>query len=362
VIDFLSAVVRASLRGTRDGLAWPADPMVIDAAWRHGVLMQLHDVLPSIAGVPDDARARVQELVRAATRRMLLMTGQLRSAVDAVTAAGIDVLPVKGPLLAEMLYGNPAARGALADLDLVVRRRDFDRAMNVLIASGYERREHFHDHHDHAWEDEANLFPSSPAHPCRIELHSVLGAEPGLRSLDVDDVFARSEWRTFAGTPMRAAAAEDTLLYLCIHGSQHMWSRLQWVADVAALIVREPSLDWSAIARRADELHARRRLALGLHLAHELFGVGSPLPIARDVRGLVPLVRAQMQLATLGSDPSRMLVFRSDLAVRETLRQRVAYLASILRPNPVDRAMAPRGFAWLVRPVRIVASALRRRM
>lgn len=360
--SFLAAVARASLTGSREGLSWPDDPRTVDAAWRHGLIVQLHDVLPSIAGVPDEARARVQELVRSATRRTLMMTGQLRAAIDALNAANIEVIPVKGPLLADMLHGNPAGRGALADLDLVVRRRDFHRATDVLIASGYERREAFHDHHDREWEDEANLFPTNPAHPVRIELHSVLGHEAGMRSLDVDEVFTRSVPRTFAGTPMRVAAAEDTLLYLCIHGSQHMWSRMQWVIDIGALILRESAIDWPSIERRAAALHARRRLTLGLHLAHELLGVATPIAIERAVPRFAHLAHAQMQLTTNDANPSRGLIFRSDFAVRETMAQRVVYLASVLRPNPVDRAMAPRGLAWLARPARIIASALRRRM
>lgn len=363
ILDFLVAVARSSLHGVPERLQWPADPRTVDAAFRHGILMQLHDALPRIDGVPDDARTRLHELVREAARRTLTMTAALRNAVRALETEGIDTLAVKGPLLADILYGSPAARGAVADLDLVVRRRDFHRAVDVLRAAGYERREHFHDAHDHQWEEEANLFPPGNQ-PWRIELHSVLGAERGFASLDVDAVIARSRVRTFAGASLRTPAPEDNLLYLCVHGSQHMWGRLQWVVDVGALIGAQPPLDWSEVWRRAEAIQARRRVALGLHLAGSLIGAPVPRELTTD-RALPRLERyvaAHMDTVTRGVDPSRLLVFRSTLAVQETARQQMSYLLAVLRPNSIDRASAPARLAWLARPARVMASIIRRRL
>lgn len=370
IVDFLIAVVRSSLGTSPACLQWPGAG-IVDAACRHGVLPQLSAFLPSIAVVPDSVRAAVKERMSDSTRRMLSMTSQLRVTVDAITAARLDVLPVKGPMLADILYGHPAARGWLSDLDLVVRPRDFQRAMEVLIDIGYERREILHDEHDHGWEDEANLVPLTAGWASRLELHSVLGGGAGMRPLDIDAVFTRASARRFAGTTMLTAAPEDTLLYLCVHGSQHMWSRLQWVCDVARFMQIETNVDWTAMIAAADSIHARRALALGVYLTSELFGMIPPPAAGRLLRDrtlprLARMVRRNMQMLADDSAASRLFTLQCRLALRETSRQRASLLLSLFRPNYLDRTMFsfPRGLRWaplVVRPIRIIAVSLRRR-
>src|SRR5690606_21042563 len=52
-------------------------------------------------------------------------------------------------------------------------------------------------------------------------------------------------------------APEAAFLYLCLHGAQHAWSRLKWLADVAALVAK---LDEAELTRRYAAARAR-----GLH-------------------------------------------------------------------------------------------------
>ena len=47
------------------------------------------------------------------------------------------MLPLKGPLLAQMLYGSPGLRQS-GDLDLLVRRKDFERAQVLLKDLGFQ--------------------------------------------------------------------------------------------------------------------------------------------------------------------------------------------------------------------------------
>jgi len=53
-----------------------------------------------------------------------------------------------------------------------------------------------------------------------------------------------------------------------------MWSRLQWLGDIARL-VRKP-LDWDVVLQLADMARCMRPLLLGLLLAHELLEVTVP--------------------------------------------------------------------------------------
>jgi hypothetical protein len=348
--------ITGALRGDR--VLWPADTDwndVLAVAERHGVAMLLARV------VPNDV---LRGWSRPATDRALQLARQLRLAVAALRAADIDVLPLKGPVLAVTAYGDAGQRGVSRDLDLVVRPRDFERAVSCLCALGYVRHEGAADPDLERvrWQREAHLLPATlPA--VMIELHTALFDEADAARLPLEDVFARSRLQTIFGVPMRVMAAEDQVLYLCCHGARHVWSRLLWVCDLAAVIRRDPTLDWQAAASRAAAIDATGRLALGLHLARTLCDVSLPPPSVfvggPPPRHTTALVARRMTDTSAGRAPSLRLLLASELAAHETLGQRLRYVRTHLTATPRDRAWIrlPPRLRWLyaiLRPLRLL--------
>jgi hypothetical protein len=80
---------------------------------------------------------------------------------------------------------------------------------------------------------------------------------------------------------LTALAPEDLLLYLCLHGSRHLWFRLQWICDVAQLLHTHPDLDWGLLMAEATASGGKRMLFLGLSIAQEFLGVFLPPDIER---------------------------------------------------------------------------------
>ncbi len=76
---------------------------------------------------------------------------------------------------------------------------------------------------------------------------------------------------------------EDELVLICVHGAKHFWERLMWIADVAALISRQP-MDWDRVLAVANEVGAQRMLRLGLRLAADLLGAELPAHLAATVQ------------------------------------------------------------------------------
>jgi GT2 family glycosyltransferase len=370
-LQFLAAAIRAALGatlGAAHDVTWPHDldaNAVIAAAEHHGAIVLLDRVLRS-SGAPDDVVARVRMLARSQTERTLVLTRQLRVLLDRLESHGITALPVKGPVLAATAYGHVAMRGASGDLDLIVHAGDLDRAVEILGDAGYQRVEPAIDEHDHErWESEAHLLPATAAQGTLVELHTELIGNFYTAPVDLDAVLARCESRPLFGRAMPVIAAEDLLLYLCLHGARHMWSRMLWTADLAALLRAHPAFDWNALLERATAIDARQRVALGLHLAAELFD--APVPDAvraalakprRLSRGAALAVQ-RMNAMSRGADaPGLLMRLRCELAVRETRDQRAAYLQRQLAPNARDRAWVrlPRSLAWLhwlLRPIRL---------
>jgi hypothetical protein len=67
------------------------------------------------------ARLRMQYMMNAA--RNMKMTAELLRILDALKEAGIKAMPLKGPVLAQQLYGDVALR-QFSDLDILVARED----------------------------------------------------------------------------------------------------------------------------------------------------------------------------------------------------------------------------------------------
>ena len=75
------------------------------------------------------------------------------------------------------------------------------------------------------------------------------------------------------------------LVYLCVHGSKHVWRRLSWVADVARLLeTRDPEVALAA-EDLARQFQSERMLLLGVALADALFGAQAPPSLLRRARG-----------------------------------------------------------------------------
>jgi hypothetical protein len=69
---------------------------------------------------------------------------------------------------------------------------------------------------------------------------------------------------------------ENGLLYLCLHGTKHAWSRLKLVVDCADYLRAFPEIDWALVEERAHDAGLLRCLALGLRLAQSLGGISLP--------------------------------------------------------------------------------------
>lgn len=350
------ARIAAALRGEPgvwpEGTDWTA---VARVAERHGVLVLLARAT---------RHATLAAAARPLTERALTFTHQLRGLVDLFTSHNLSMLPVKGPVLAATAYGDVALRGASGDLDLVVRASDFDAALELMIANGYSRVEGAIDEHDHEqWETEAHLFPNGPG--TLVELHTELIGNFYTVPVDLDAVLARAGSQRLFGTTVPVLAAEDLLLYLCLHGARHMWSRLLWVCDIDALVRSTPELDWDELFARADGIDARQRVLLALYLAHHLLGTTLPERQQRRLRGVVlPVVgrvvsRRMSEAAAGQAAPGLVMRFITEVSARETAHQHATYLRRQLAPNARDRAWIrlPRGLRWLhwiVRPVRVL--------
>jgi hypothetical protein len=139
-----TAAARERTRSRQLELLARADEVALEAFMlRLGMLALLGRRLEQAAGgaLPTRLRKRVEAHALQAQRQGVgqeLLTVRLLTALE---EAGIRTLALKGPLLGERLYGDVAARIS-ADVDVLVAPQDLPRAVEAMLALGYERQPH----------------------------------------------------------------------------------------------------------------------------------------------------------------------------------------------------------------------------
>ena len=244
-------------------------------AREHGVIGHLTACLSDLdaSAIPPDKKQALVDQQRAQNFLTLHLTAELFRLLEIFGAKGILALVIKGPVLAMRAYGDPAMR-SYSDLDLLVRQKDIRRATESMLDSGYEAAVSFRAI------DEGKVpgqyLYSKPDTKLLVELHNDFTLRYFPRPLPIEDFFARQSCVLLDAHEVPALAVEDELVLICIHGAKHFWERLTWIADVAALVSRQTSIDWERAAASARAVGAEHLLNAGLRLAADL--LQAPLP------------------------------------------------------------------------------------
>jgi hypothetical protein len=221
----------------------------------------------------------------AAAARSLFLAAARRQVVDALAAADVPAMLLKGAALVETVYSDPAQREML-DLDVLVPADRLPAANAALAALGYRTlpadddpegaRSHVHaaEHHDPALVGEQ--------HVVAVELHHHVVIAGEGAGFDIDDAWQRA--RAAPGATHLLPAPADLLLHVCLHftrnrlgGSyrrRHTGGALGQICDIARIVEHEP-IDWDALAAAARSYRLDARVFLALFAAREL---GVPVP------------------------------------------------------------------------------------
>ncbi|NJN18388.1 MAG: nucleotidyltransferase family protein [Oscillochloris sp.] len=94
-----------------------------------------------------------------------------------------------------------------------------------------------------------------------------------------------------AGREIPVLRREATALVLAVHGAKHLWERLAWLADIAALM--RQTVDWELVQAEAQILGVERLLGLSLYLAAELLDAPLPTKISWNSQPAIDQLAAQ---------------------------------------------------------------------
>jgi hypothetical protein len=335
----------------------------------------------------DHLRTRFYE-VSAHNYRLAMKLADLVSLLD---AHGIPALAYKGPAVAMAVYNNLALR-QYKDLDLVIRKEHLLEAVRVMSQYGFEIV---------PTQGRPQMIPylcnpENPRHlamaeeiPFRapdktyfVDLHWQLGHGPWRAfSPDVEKMWDRAVKLELPNGSVSTFCNEDLFLALCYHGNKHRWSCLKWLLDVAELLRKAETLDWSRIQEMIKvRPRAGASASLAILLAQDLLDVPVPAEAARvapatqRIFSEAATIREEIlsQGQTSGNDYPTLLALeerpmaRMKYRTTRAMRYPGGVLSEIiLQVSPKDRVLIPlpkklQFLYHLIRPMRLVFKHVRR--
>jgi hypothetical protein len=355
----------------------------LDAAECHKVVGLVYQAFSSgrAPAPPADVLAQLKRKAAAKAAIKAMLLAEWQRVYEALRAASIRVLMIKGPALALQLYGDPNAR-EFRDIDLMVDAGTMERVVVVFSSLGYELSYPDPELEPELGKAKREFLIATVRHiafkkkefPAFFEVHGVKGNDIGLAPIGIEAAFARSERLTFEGMSFPTLGREDHALLALLHGAYHSWCTLQWVLDAAVLLensylllMPESTEGWTSI----DPQYALDSFAL---MASRLFYLPAldsfyPPQGSRARRGMAFSKYALARLAGDGADRSNFFPIIEDKIALSRLYcgfiPKLRSWAWIVRPNSNDfaafRGVDPPLFVYyLARPFLVLTRIVKR--
>jgi putative nucleotidyltransferase-like protein len=335
---------------------------VVPLAEHHGLVPKIHDYLLRSAIVPDFVQAALRKAYDDNLRRTLWLTRELLRVLDHLKEHGIAAMSYKGPVLAEMLYGNVTAR-QFSDLDLLIRHKDVLRAKAALGELGYESSLHLSSRQTRAYLQSGYEYSFGGRHGSNLlELQWQILPRFYAMDFDMERMFERGVQVRVGGVMVQTVSKEDLILTLCVHAAKHAWGRLSWLCDIREL-ARSAEIDWKYIDAESRRIGIQRIVALAFFLIERLFREESPENLGTNRDAQFEVLGEQILEMITGEtelDPESLSYFSLMLRIREKNNDRLRLGWRLLTTPGVrewEAVRLPDSLLPLYRAVRLVRVA-----
>ncbi|WP_036711166.1 nucleotidyltransferase domain-containing protein [Paenibacillus pinihumi] len=339
-----------------------------DIDWNQFVeLVRHHRVFPTVYAamkklppelIPADVIEAISRDCTHNTFKMLQLTAELKQVAELMAGENIRMLILKGPLLAQELYGDVSMRTS-KDLDVLIPVEDVDCAEAVLLQQGYVIKDQkLRLINDWKWKDHHQSY-YHPHKQIQVELHWRLHPDSGPES-SFEELWSRRRTSKLTGYPIYNMGKEEMMDYLITHGARHAWFRLRWLSDIDRMI--RNGMDYERLIKLFYRNGSHNLGGQALLLASTFLGtpvpyIFQPLYSGRKSRKLASQAAFFMQnRVQICPEPTEDIAgqYKSYMLSLKSWRQRIAYLLRRLYPSSRDAEVLPlpRGLHFLYFPLR----------
>lgn len=263
--------------------------LIFDVASLHGIAPLLYSHLrkfePEQLGVSDVILQQFQQCLLENMYKKELMARNVAEALAFFRARAIDVMLVKGAALDILVYQQPFSTTSL-DADLILRctrrevsQEEFQHFMSIFHQRGLEYD--FYEHHD-------------------INMNRVL-------PVDFAWIWQDARRVPFRNEQVWVMSPEDMLIAVCINSCRKRFFRLKSLCDIRETVGTYPDLDWSTLARKANQYQCQAIVYTALFVAQRTVGLDFPADLHHRMKinpvrlKLLHYLSRQSSLAAFGS-------------------------------------------------------------
>lgn len=277
---------------------------------------------------------------------MLQLSGQMQRVTQALTERHIRALQLKGPVLAQLLYGDLSRRTS-KDLDVLVPMEQADEAEQILLDLGFVKTQEVPRTTDNwRWRYNHESYVDERT-GVEIELHWRLNGDAGAEQ-GFEELWERRQQLEFGGTAIQMLGQEDLLIYLCVHGARHAWFRLRWLVDIDRLVQRP--LDWNLLRRLTQQYKCSHIVGQAFVLTHWLLRTPisgemahwADAPRAQDLaRRVLVFIREKVNLCPEPETQALAQHYRSYQYALKTSGQKALFWLRKMAPDDWDMQTLP---------------------
>ncbi|CAM3962267.1 nucleotidyltransferase domain-containing protein [Lederbergia lenta] len=293
------------------------------------------------------------------TFRMLHLCGEMEKLGKLFNENEILLLFLKGPILADDLYGDISKRTS-GDLDILISIENLDKANALLIDLGYEKDEYIHSVlNDWKWRHHHFTY-YHPIQDTKIEIHWRLNPAPS-KEPTFNELWVRKRKSLITSYPIYFMGNEDLFYFLVTHGARHGWSRLRWLVDIHQIVKKD--LNWNALYHLFKKYQSRYIGGQSLILSAQLLNTTITTDMIPIIKGNRSKSLAQdvifylERMVNLHMEPVPVEIAKyhtKHLFSLMSSQQKFIYLLSVLHPyhTDVETLSLPKKLHFLYFPLR----------
>lgn len=231
--------------------------------------------------IPPAFLSQLKNLYLINLRRNIILEQELFKVLAYFREANIPVAPLKGPVLARYIYGDIALRRAPCDLDLLVKREDFEDAEKILSMAGYQtgfkNRTVFQRNYEMKYSGQLQFINKDPAGnnlliEAHLDIRGLFVYPPledfwqGLQEVDID------------GNKVLLPSNENLLIYLSLLAMTITeFVELRYLYDISSFINKfEGKIDYKRVMEKIRHTRHKACVYSALTLARHFFDFGIP--------------------------------------------------------------------------------------
>ena len=242
-------------------------------ASEQGVSGLVYKNLSKMQNVPEEVLARFQNAYRSILRNNILLAAETDRLIDLLAARGIEVIPLKGTVTAELIFGDLGLYPS-GDIDILVPMKDISMVKDMLEADGYHLKDRgFDEYRDYYVQELYHISLSGSRFT--VEPHWNLF----MRYFTAPPEFWWEESITISAGERRYRflSPERNILYTSFRNFYKGFTPLRFLVLTAAIIRHyKDEIDWEKLFGYAGTVHFENVLRVNLKLCKDF--LDAPIP------------------------------------------------------------------------------------